>query len=235
MPPKKYTVDEMSDLLDEKLSTLKRNIIAEVKASILELVEQKFKEKDEKIEILESQVSMLQNHVTNLKHAYDKKIDDLEQYGRRLCLRIDNVPYKEKETADEVLKIVKGKFTEAEVDIPDTVLDRAHRIGQPYTLTNSGVKVQSIITRFTTFRHRTIFYRKRKSLKEGVTVKLDLTKSKYETLKEAREVIDKVKVVKFVYADINCRLKVRFKDNTEKFFETVNDLNEAIAEFQRLD
>ena len=41
--------------------------------------------------------------------------------------------------------------------------------------------------RFTTFQHRTLFYRARKNLKSEFKVKLDLTKSRFSLLKKAQE------------------------------------------------
>ena len=35
-------------------------------------------EKDKEIEVLKSQVTLLQNYVTIVKHALDKKVDELE-------------------------------------------------------------------------------------------------------------------------------------------------------------
>ena len=53
------------------------------------------------MEVLESTVCMLQEHVKN----YQKKVnelkgsqDKLEQYGRRLCIRIDGVSMAKNET-----------------------------------------------------------------------------------------------------------------------------------------
>ena len=40
-------------------------------------------EKDKEIEVLKSQVTLLQNHVSKVKHALDKKVDELQQYGSR--------------------------------------------------------------------------------------------------------------------------------------------------------
>ena len=77
------------------------------------------------------------------------------------------MPRKEKERSDEVLKQVRKLFGEAEVTIKDAVLDKAHRVSKSN---------HDIIVRFTTFHHRTLFYRKRKTLK-GKSVHLDLTKS----------------------------------------------------------
>ena len=41
---------------------------------------------------------------------------------------------------------------ESEAENPESVLDRAHRIGPTYTDNDIGKKMQSIIVRLTTFR-----------------------------------------------------------------------------------
>ena len=48
---------------------------------------------------------------------------------------------------------------EAEVDIPEETIDRAHRVGPKKN------KNQGVIVDFSTFRHRTLFCRARKKLK----------------------------------------------------------------------
>ena len=67
-----------------------------------------------------------------LNIANQNNHEELEQYGRRLCLLIDGVPTKTKESSDDVLDSVKSLFKEAKVDIPESVIDRAHRIGSAY-------------------------------------------------------------------------------------------------------
>ena len=57
----------------------------------------------------------------------------MEQYNSRLCLRIDSVPKQNNEKAEEVLKFVKGLIEEVpDLEIPEVVIDRAHRIGPDY-------------------------------------------------------------------------------------------------------
>ena len=102
---------------------------------------------------------------------------ELEQYGRRLCLHIDSVPTVKDESSDDVLDFTKSLFKEAKVAVLDNVLDRVHRIGPGYRDRVTNKKCKSIIVRFTTFQHRTLFYRARKKLKSGFKVKLDLTNS----------------------------------------------------------
>ena len=57
-----------------------------------------------------------------------KKCQEHKQYSRRLCLRIKGLTRKTKEDANNVLNQVRDLFKEAEVEIPDAVLGRAHWI-----------------------------------------------------------------------------------------------------------
>ena len=112
---------------------------------------------------------------------------ELEQYGRRLCLRIDGVPTVKNESSDDVLEFTKSLFKEAKVAVSDNVLDRAHRIMPSYTDRITSKICKSIIVRFTTFSNRTLFYRARKNLKSGFKVKFHLTKSRFNLLKKAND------------------------------------------------
>ena len=143
--------------------------------------------------------------------------DELEQDGRRLCIKINGVPVAENETSNDVLQNVKSIIEESNREIPDVSIDRAHRISKTYTEKTSGVKYKRIIVRFATFRHKTMFYHIRKNLKRNLKVKLDLTKKRYSTFTEAIQLVKNNKAVKFVMAGINYRLKVVFKDGNSLF------------------
>ena len=116
------------------------------------------------------------------------------------------------------------------VDIPESVIDRAHRIGSRYLDASSNNYCKSIIIRFTTFRHRTMFYRAKNKLKRGVRIKLDLTKFRYDLLKRAHDHVKEVPFIKFCHADVNCRLKVKFNDDNQKdiFFSSFDDLRDIV-------
>ena len=104
----------MKIFLTEELGKLKENV-------------------EKKMNEIESTNMMLQQHITSLKRSNEdliRKCEENEQYGRQLCLRIKGVPRKDKEKSDEILKEVRKLFDEAEVEIPDAVLDRAHRISK---------------------------------------------------------------------------------------------------------
>ena len=75
---------------------------------------------------LESENQILKHHVSGLRRLNILKRnnhEELEQYGRRLCLPIDDVPTKTNESSDDVLDSVK---------MLETVTDRVHRIGSRY-------------------------------------------------------------------------------------------------------
>ena len=110
MPPKKYTMDELGKRFDEKLSSFKLDLVSDLKKEIMNEVKAILSEKDKEIEDLKSQVTLLQNHVSTVKHALDKKVDELEQYGRRVCLRIEGVEHQanEKRCFGESCEYYKG-------------------------------------------------------------------------------------------------------------------------------
>ena len=74
-----------------------------------------------------------------------------------------------------------------------------------------------MLKKTSTFRHRTKFYWSRSKLKNNVKVKLDLTKSRYTIFTKAIETANQSNVVDYVMVDINCRLKVVFKNGRSKF------------------
>ena len=115
-----------------------------------------------KREELESTVAVLQQHVKNFQKqmaVLQSENKELEQYGRLLCIRVEGIPTTVNETSKEVLKKVQSLINEAECDIPDVAIDRAHRIGNSYKDRKTNAFCKSIIVRFTIFRHRTMSYR----------------------------------------------------------------------------
>ena len=91
-----------------------------------------------------------------------------------------NIKKSENETSEVVLKSIKKLFDEGNADIPDACIDRAHRVSK----TNN-----TFVARFTAFRHHTMFYRNRKALRSGLTVHLDLIKSRLDLLMKANKYV----------------------------------------------
>ena len=87
-------MDELDKKFDEKLSSFKYNLISNLKKEIMNEVKTILREKEKEIEASKSQITLLQNHVNTMKHTLDEKVDKLEQYGRRVYLRIEGVEHK---------------------------------------------------------------------------------------------------------------------------------------------
>ena len=65
---------------------------------------------NERMSMLEADKCLLQEQVMSLKHVnlqIQNRREELEQYGRRICLRINGVTVKSDETSEHVLKHVK--------------------------------------------------------------------------------------------------------------------------------
>ena len=59
-------------------------------------------------------------------------------------------------------------------------------------------------------------------------VKLDLTKKRYLIFTEAMQLVKDRKAVKFVMADINCCLKLVFKDSNSLLFSDCDNLGDIL-------
>ena len=143
---------------EESLTKTFNNIIADLKKKITKEIQ---REVSKQCKQLDSENKMPKKQVVELRELNINKQsgnEELEQNGRRLCLRIDGVHTVKDESSNDVLEFTKSLFKEAKVSAPGTELDRAHRIGSSYPDRITSKKCKSIIVRFTTFRHRTLFY-----------------------------------------------------------------------------
>lgn len=129
----------MDDKFEAQIDSL-REVAKKICSSMLKKIEtplkNNFKRRMKKTEILESEKNILQKHVIERKRAnldLQKAIHANEKYGRRLCVRIDEVSAIEKESKVMVLGNVKNMIEEVCIVITDTVIDRAYQIRKGYT------------------------------------------------------------------------------------------------------
>ena len=116
-----------------------------------------------------------------------------------------SIPVDDKET-EECLNKVMHVIGNMDVAINRDMIDRAHWIGKKFVREKkeysdssevtenedrevpgmSSTRYQQIIVRFTSWRARTLVYRKRKCARSKVKIKLDLTKRRSNLMKFAR-------------------------------------------------
>ena len=146
--------DKILAKIDKKFREFKSDFITKIKDQIKNEVSEGIGAEIRKREELESTVAVLQQHVKNCQKqimVLQSENKELEQYGRRLCIRVEGVATTDNETSEKALKKVKSLINEAECDIPDVAIDRAQRIGNGYKDRKTNTFCKSMIVRFTTF------------------------------------------------------------------------------------
>ena len=175
------------------------------KADVLALKEIIQKQKST-IDHLESKVCLLESQVTYLLD----QVEESEQYSRRMCLRLEGIQVlknERDETEEDVMMAVKVAIREAGISIPDDAIDRAHRVGKGRIV--AGERRRQVIVRFTSFKHRTTVYKKRKEVRR-LRVYLDLTRNRKKVLDDINLLIAKREMRNcYAFADVNCRLRVK--------------------------
>lgn len=235
-------IEEMEDIVKRLLEPIQKSISKLATAEYLDSkiselqnnIKIKFDEQNEKIQKIEARMDELEGTVTFLQNSLElqsRHIDDLEQYGRRLCLRFLGIPMADNETSNDVLQKVKDEIGKLGVVLPDAAYDRAHRIGTVQV--KNGQKQQAVIVRFTSWSSRTQVYRAREKGK-GVKIKirLDLTRKRLELLNECSDFIEHEGLDEyFIYADVNCRLAVMDSNKKSHFFNTKHEFDEIMAKY----
>lgn len=186
----------------------------------------------------DAQISTMGDDIARLTHNQDimrRKVDDLEQYGRRYSVRINGIPTKADGESEDVKKIVEDCCTDMDTPFIAAKIDRAHRIGQVTTDRRTKKKVQPIIVKFRSWESRTDFFRARPKWTQGggprrFSVALDLTKNRYTLLKIAREKIVDNPNIKYAHADLNCRLGLRLSDDSTVYFNSKHELENLLRD-----
>ena len=218
---KAYFVDKIDELASsERISDIKP-LVKEQSNLVLKLT-QKVGSQKERIDKLDEYLTDCENSLEVSKTVSSrlvKKCDDLEQYGRRLCLRILDVDGDDYETSYDVFDRCRELFNNLKLDVPEACIDRTQRIGK-----KTPGRVRPIIVHFTTWRHHAMIYRKWRDC-VNYKITLDLRKTRMDILKKAIDLARKSDHISSAFTDISCSFRVKLSNGSFKFFNTINDLN----------
>ena len=170
---------------------------------------------------MEDKIAVMHSHIIHLRKSNEAN----EQYQRRLCLRINGIDMPSnglKETGEECLSKVRNALDKLKVDIPDTVIDRAHRIGRMKVI---GGKKESTTDDCPFHNVETNVYRARKTCEE-YRIKLDLTKDRVSLLKRANELLNSDQN-SFAFCNYNCQ-PVWFNNGKYRHFGDIDELKRLI-------
>ena len=132
-------------MLDEQLRPIKKAIkdliTNEAMAKHIDLLEtklvRKINEQAAEIDQLKTRHRHLEGMVAileNLVKWQETKRDDVEQYGNRLCLRVNGIPVENGERVKDLENRLHQEFSNMGLNIPKEAIDRVHRIGKKFEI-----------------------------------------------------------------------------------------------------
>ena len=110
---------------EEKLTKNFNNFIDDLKKEITVQIQN---EVLKRCNVIESKNKTLKKQVAKLRKLSienQSNNKELDQYGRRLCLRIGGIPAVSNESSDDIMNFTKSLFKEAKVPVPENVLELA--------------------------------------------------------------------------------------------------------------
>ena len=207
------------DDMESMISKLEARVLDCMQAEIAKAT----KPLEARVQALEKKIEIYDAHFANL----EQKLDDAEQYSRRSCLRIINIPLPEQETesASECVEKVKEIIGSLKVKVSPDCIDRAHRIGKIKTAADGKGQSRAMIVKFTSWESRTAVYRARKE-QDKVKIFMDLTPRRSKLFSDAKSKANSDPNIDFAFADINCRLGFKLKDGSFKFFNSNKEMSQ---------
>ena len=182
-----------------------------------------------------AEIASLERRLKDRDEAFERQIirlDDLEQYTRRTNIRVENIPFSDGETNDELRTTLKATFSAQGIVLDDRDISRHHRVGKP-RINDDGTRVKQCIVQLAnrSAREKFVGYNK-KAKKTPSQVNNDLTKRRLDLLALARRQIQGRMVESgfreeqlrgkngmqipdednvFAYCNINSELRIRAK------------------------
>ena len=141
---------------------------------------------------LRSQVQTLNEENAELRRhliTADRRIDDLEQYGRRQNIRVENLTWIEGESAEQLESSLIEEFEKGGVKISDRDIIRLHRSSKPKEQKDGSFTKQCII-KLSNWKAREAFAGFNRKVKNNKAINIrinnDLTQRRLVLLKDAR-------------------------------------------------
>ena len=224
-------VRENFDNLIEPLVTNKflEELLYKFKEWIISKFEDKLREQNLKIQVLEPKIHSQENAFKKLEIISDDN-------ERRSCLCIYGIEFKESDSGD-VREEIEKYYNVMDIPFNENEINRPHGIGKPFLNKEQKKKVRSIIFKFKSWKARATFYKARPKIyvngrkKPSLTsfsVSLDLTKRRYSLLSKAESIIKDNPAVIFAFVDINCSLALKVNDDKFHYFNSEDEPNNIL-------
>ena len=232
--------DELEKLFTDKISSLESKI-TDLEAALqeknkkVEAMEDRIKTleaelrktneiNNKKIQILEGELLKSNNDNMKLINYYNKiqasqdnlriLVDDQEQRGRKMSIRMEGLEFKNGETNDELIEKVVSTLNSFEAGIDKTDICRTHRTTRPKKDRDSPILVAQTIVRFRNWGARSRAYNAKhfsKANEKREQIACDLTKRRLELMKRAKSALGDKHPSAHVYANNECQLILKIR------------------------
>lgn len=183
-PITKGNIAELGAIISKQL---RGDIVSELKTELINIIRTEIRSELKDIGILKGKVSSLEAENAKLRaELHDRKIeiDEIDQYGRRMCLNICNVPGDTGDSSENVTDKLLALAKKADIDISSGDIDRCHRLGR-----QKGATSRKIIVKFTNSTARQRVYNARKKIGSGIFIQENLTRYREGLAYEARQLV----------------------------------------------
>ena len=184
------------------------------KETVNQLIDARIADLSSTVRNLEKLVGKLQQNISTLQFQQEKtaallellsrRIDDNDQYSRRLNIIISEIPIQQQETPPTIREAVLREIRRLKVPLQDFEISRAHRHGSKYIY--GGVQQHQVSCRFISWHSRDMLYQTRKL--SHFIMKADITSRREEIISYARNKIasdsEIKKMIQFAAVDKNC-------------------------------
>ena len=181
----------------------------------------------------DSAIRILEERCTQLEIDHDA----LEQYGRRMNVRVENVPVSDGESPASLQSQVINILKEAGAVIDTSDVVRLHRSTAARARENvcDGKKTSQVIVKLNNWRAReSVHFARNAARVNGHPVKQDLTQRRRELITEANVAIrawGQLSTPVYAYCNINCEPTMRRGREVERF-QTMDDMKLALDVFR---
>ena len=174
---------KISSLLIKTFESQISNMISSVTDGVLAGVTSKIHALQLENESLKEKANNLEKRLEVVEESQDRA----NQYSRRNCLRLSGFAETEHENTDDIVLEASGAIGS---DIQLAEIDRSHRVGPPRGSADSDSKPRDIIVKFTSYRSRSKFYKRKSKLRQSnyksCYINEDLTRSRSDIFRQCR-------------------------------------------------
>jgi hypothetical protein len=183
----KFSKDDLRDLANFLAKEFRSVFLSELKSETNLTNDEETVQLKHEIQVLREENINLKAENAKLKASLSSsklELDELEQYGRRMCLDISGIPDDPGTSSENVELKFLNIAKVAKIELSSTDIDRIHRKGKPKEGEN-----RKVIVKFTNSKARDRVYSGRKQLSAGIFVQENLTNFRERLSFEARQLV----------------------------------------------